>query len=205
MVISSVQQVLEEAFYAFALKWLPDMLKAKRLDCSQAVELTKWPLLIKESKAQLQGSGAPYPYVHHLNESMNRLRTIAVHRSSTFVTVIAQLVTDAAAVADLLGDTERTASLRAVHVEIINATGIIRAERVAIKGRTDTKLAEIRQARGSTDKGLAGREELERKVVEEMLEEDVVFRRLAGQVLEENVGKALAKRGQAASSWYLGK
>lgn len=192
-IVSAAHQLLEEVFFEFGQRWIPDVLAAQRPDCPAAVELTRWPSILARLPV---GQGAPRLDTHHvvcLYTQMRRLRNVSCHRISVFGTELAVLVKDAA---EVIGDGERAALLRVIYCEVVAALEAIRAERVAINGRAEEgELAQIIDLWEDLDQAVAGDalDEMWREIVAGIRKEDEGHRLFVGEVLHEAVTKAMGR------------
>lgn len=117
-VLTAIQNLLEEACYDFAVKWLPHVLEEMNWTCSEAVEMAKWKTVLSgplpEGSITLSGR---YSINHRLGEAV-RIRNITQHREPCDNNSIRKMISSAQNLVEIFSDHDRVNRLGRLRDEI---------------------------------------------------------------------------------------
>jgi hypothetical protein len=120
-ILSSSQQILEEACLRFMKRWLPSVLKKYSWTCAAAVELTKWVRVIKKHLDILPNGCMNTEQQKCLKETLpyiTRLRHTTVHRLHLTSVQLLKQVHSAYMLAEALQDNEGRNRLETIHLRV---------------------------------------------------------------------------------------
>jgi hypothetical protein len=120
-ILSSSQQILEEACFRFMKRWLPSVLKKYSWTCAAAVELTKWVRVIKKHLDILPNGCMNTQQQKCFKETLpyiTRLRHTAVHRLHLTSIQLLKQVHSAYMLAEALQDNEGRNRLETIHLRV---------------------------------------------------------------------------------------
>ena len=120
-ILSSSQQILEEACFRFMKRWLPSVLKKYNWTCAAAVELTKWVRVIKKHLDILPNGCMNTEQQMCFEETLpyiTQLRHTAVHRLHLTSVQLLKQVHSAYMLAGVLQDNEGRNRLETIHLRV---------------------------------------------------------------------------------------
>lgn len=153
--LTMAQGLLEQACFELGQRWLPQAQQAKKWDCAEAVEITKWTRMLAKYRAELPADGfcaGHGPLSESLIYSTDRLRHAAVHRLPTTAEGVQQMVLSAAKFATALNDTVRAARLHQMHRELENSRRDMEGNKEFLESRLDQEVKTMEQLRADLDK-----------------------------------------------------
>ncbi|KAM7206477.1 hypothetical protein V8F20_002826 [Naviculisporaceae sp. PSN 640] len=201
-ILASVERILEETCFGFAQRYLPSVLLDNRYECSAAVELGVWAMILTEHREHLGATVCPtlqdasFP---GLVEFMKSLRHTFVHRQLISAAYVFRLISSAADLANMLQDHTRAKLLREIRQKI--ESGYEYSQKVFRASQKDAvkELGEIKRAQEE----LAVRE---KKIVGQLNNEENEHKRnqgrqlrlILGDVIEEFIEEWDTQRAPAA-------
>ena len=184
IILTTVQQVLEECCFDFATTCIPSVLQKKQWDCPAAVELTQWTRLFRTGKGKLLHHTFPTKLgtteAQRLLEAASELRHTAVHRLPTTAREISKLLESALKLAKVLGDDLRAAQLEELWSEVNGKIEAMELNKNVLEDTVSNELQKLQQKREELDK-------IEAEVMQGMLKDDMDNKALIGRLLEESV------------------
>jgi hypothetical protein len=120
-ILSSSQQILEEACFRFMKRWLSSLLERRGWTCAAAVELTKWVRVIEEHLIILPNICMNTEQQKCFKETLpyiTRLRHTAVHRLQLTSGQLLKQVHSAYMLAEVLQDNECRNRLQTIHLKV---------------------------------------------------------------------------------------
>lgn len=185
VVLTTIQNLLEESCFEFASKWLPDELEARGWDCPAAVELTKWAKVFMKNSEKLPSSSAEMraTSLKRLLIKNHNTRHIAVHRLPTSARAIILLLKNAAELVAALDDSRRAIQLETFNMELEGKIQAMELNKNVLENTTSERLQEIRRQREELDRQ-------EKALITGMVSDDL--KKLVGMLLEQSVDTIFA-------------
>ena len=186
--LATVQTHLEHVCYAFAERWLPEILQAKKWDCAEAGELNVWARLFLKNQTSIPkeaidtGSGI---LDKDIVAGAIELRHAAVHRLPTTVAGMQRLVASAAKFAHILKDHTAAAQIERVCCELEGVAKSLEGNKELLESRLDHELRAIDEERAS----LVKREE---DAIATMIQDDHHYQTAVGSQLDQLVADIMA-------------
>jgi len=113
-----IQRILEEACYDLASRWIPQTLREKGWDCSEAVELSTWKNLLPTALPPNAIIPLPNYSLERALVDAVRIRNAAVHRHLCDNTEIRRMVLQAQDLMSMFLDTTRQNKFHRLWVEL---------------------------------------------------------------------------------------
>lgn len=186
LVLTTVQEILEECCFDFATQRLPELVEEKGWACAAAVELNMWTQYLNERKLTNLGLDASLgrPALGVLLVEMRNLRDVAVYRVPTTARGVSQLLHYARRFSHLLGDGKRTAAIDRIKEIVDDKIYLLELNKKVLESTASGQLRAIREQHAA----LIRQEE---QIVADMLRLDLERGQLAGRVLRHSIGKLL--------------
>ncbi|KAJ8126091.1 hypothetical protein O1611_g7549 [Lasiodiplodia mahajangana] len=180
-ILTDVQRILEDACFDFGQRAMPDILKRKRWDCSEAAELNLWAaeLLQRQSEFANRADNIGQPLTKLLR-SVADIRHTAVHRICISARGLEQFLLNAESLATLLGDTTRLKSLTELRRSIQQAMEELERNKHVLGSKLRETLKRVAAQRAELDR-------IEEIAISDMLREDGEYQAFAGKNLEETI------------------
>lgn len=120
VILATAQNILEECCHDFARRWSPLELENAKLDCAEALELTKWTRLISKQSERLPSDAfaTEGTISQDILISVHLLRHTAVHRLRTTARGVNKLIRYAIALIKALKDSTRTLQLEDLYRQV---------------------------------------------------------------------------------------
>ncbi|KAI9670786.1 MAG: hypothetical protein M1817_003897 [Caeruleum heppii] len=151
----TTQTLLERVCFEFGQKWLPQVLEARKWNCQEAVELTKWTKILSKHKTQLPKDAISTGH-GPLNDSVvfatERLRHAAVHRLPSTAAGVQQMISSAAKLASALNDTMRAAKIEHLHDALETHVRDMEGNKEFLESRLDQEFKAIDEQRAKLDR-----------------------------------------------------
>lgn len=187
LLLTVTQRLLEECCFEFATKWLPNVLKERKWDCAEAVELNRWVrVLLKYS-----GSLPQHAFNNDGNLPLktillpiNALRHSAVHRLHISTPKIANMIESAAKVASVLGDQRRAMQLIELQQEMQTQSSTLEIWKDKLRTNFAGDLQHIAKQRAELD-------QMEEQAKRTVIQEDNDMKISIGTFLESSIQKIL--------------
>lgn len=166
--LKTVQRLLEDCCYDWAVQWIPAVLEEQGWSCSEAVELSTWTATIPQRfdafsfDATTLGSREALTAVFAATHS---LRHAAVHRLRTSVKGIERMLKHAVNLATALQDTERQSTLHGILKELRNTMQTMELDKNDLENQLDEELRNIQEKRAALDR-------MEQEAMLNMLQQD---------------------------------
>ena len=154
LLLTATQRLLEECCFEFATKWLPNVLKERKWDCPEAVELNRWVrVLLKYSSSlpqQAFNNDDNLP-LKAILLPVNALRHSAVHRLHISTPKITNMIESAAKVASILGDQGRAMQLTKLQREMQTQSSILETWKDKLRINFAGELQHVAKQRAELD------------------------------------------------------
>ncbi|KAJ5472086.1 hypothetical protein N7539_008655 [Penicillium diatomitis] len=174
LVLTTIQELLEESCFEFAQQHFPLLLATNEWDCPEAVELTEWTkILSRQYNPPFNDLKTP---VNKFLGLLRELRHSAVHR----------LRKTAAAFLNALEDSTRSEKVETLRRELQTAIEELKRNKDLFEKRLVAQLKEIQKKRSELDIW-------EKNTREGMIREDLQCSRDIGEVLESVVRRVKSK------------
>ncbi|PWI65007.1 hypothetical protein PCL_08366 [Purpureocillium lilacinum] len=192
LVLTTVQEILEECCFDFAEQWLPELVDEQGWTCAAAVELNRWTQYLNERTLTSLGLDANLerPGLGVLLVEMRSLRDVAVYRVPTTARGVSQLLHYARRFSNLLGDGKRTAAIDRIKEIVDDKIYLLELNKKVLESTASGKLRAIRDQHAA----LIRQEE---QIVADMLHLDLERGQLAGRVLRHSIEKLLTDENRA--------
>ena len=175
MLLTTIQELLEESCFEFAQQHFPQLLTANGWDCPEAVELTEWTKIL---------SPQSHPLINNLRFPLDafigllrELRHSAVHRLRKTAAGIERLAENAQLFLEALEDTNRSEKVEGLRRELRSAIEELNRNKDLFERRLHAQLKEIQNKRSELDIW-------EKNAKEAMIREDFECSRDISQGLE---------------------
>lgn len=181
-ILARSQKLLEECCYDFTQNHATDLLREKKWDCAEAIELNKWTLTMIKRKGKVT-TGAFADSDTSINTillAVNKLRHSAVHRLRISAKGVLQMLDDAVKLAQTLSDSTRASQLEELYKELQSMIKSQELNKNFLETKLNNELAEITRLR----------EELmrrEQKAISTMVTEDEENTHFVGSLLERRL------------------
>ena len=157
LVLNKTQQLLEECCYDFSTQWMPELLKQRRWDCPEAIELNKWTHSVVNRLDKLpQSCSSAFAddsrsSVASCLISINKLRHSAVHRLPTTAKGISEMIHSAIRFARVLRDSAREQQLTKLDYELQGKFRALALNKNYLETKLERELQEIARQRRELD------------------------------------------------------
>ncbi|KAJ8121923.1 hypothetical protein ONZ43_g1749 [Nemania bipapillata] len=177
-ILTSVQSTLEDACFDFAQQAMPDILKKKNWDCSEAAELNLWAaeFLQRQSEFSDKADDLGQPLAKLLR-SVADIRHTAVHRICISARGLEQFLLSAESFATLLGDASRLRALTELRRNIQQAIEELERNKHVLGSKLRETLKRVAAQRAELDR-------IEEMAIADMMREDGEYQAFAGKNLE---------------------
>jgi hypothetical protein len=184
LVLTTIQELLEESCFEFAQQHFPQLLTTNGWDCHEAVELTEWTkVLARQSNPRIDTLIPPLDeYIGLLRE----LRHSAVHRLRKTAAGVERLAENAQLFLMALEDTARSSKVESLRRELRSAIEELKRNKDLLERRMLAQLTEIQKKRSELDVW-------EKNAKEAMVREDLECSRDIGESLEIIVRRVKSK------------
>ncbi|KAJ9215062.1 hypothetical protein DTO166G4_3319 [Paecilomyces variotii] len=175
LVLTTIQELLEESCFEFAQQHFPQLLAANGWDCPEAVELTEWTKILSRQSNPLINTRKS-----SLNESIGLLRELrhsAVHRLRKTAAGVERLAENAQLFLEALEDTTRSEKVESIRRELRSGIDELKRNKDLLERRLLAQLKEIQRKRSELDVW-------EKNAKEAMIKEDLECSRDIGEGLE---------------------
>jgi hypothetical protein len=193
LILTTVQQILEECCFDFATAAMPSVLRREQWECPMAVELTKWTELFRKGKAPALGSNDSQVFesqeVHETLTAVSHLRHTAVHRLHITARAISQLLDAAVKLAEALQDNLRAAQLDELRFDINIQIKSMELSKNVLEDTVSAELQRIQRRREELER-------METDLIQSMLDDDANNRTLIGRLLEDSVHRIFKRKKQ---------
>lgn len=155
LILATIQRLLEECCFEFAVKWAPALLEREGWDCPEAAELTAWTRNLDDLSDKLPAdaiSNKSKIPLHTIFVSTTPIRHSAVHRPPTSAKGIQEMIQSAIQLAVTLGDTTRSASLELVKASFDARIMDMHLNKNFLENRLDEQLQFLREQRAELDR-----------------------------------------------------
>lgn len=196
LVLTTIQGLLEESCFDFALRHFPQLLAKNGWDCPEAVELTEWTKILSCNSTQpIKILKAPLEEFIGL---LRELRHSAVHRLRKTAAGVERLVENAELFLQALEDSTRSEKVGSLRRELRYTIEELKRNKDLFERRLLAQLGEIQNMRNELD-------DREKNVKEAMIREDLqcsndIGESLAKFVREVNIKDAKEVEGEEISS-----
>ncbi|KAJ5346926.1 uncharacterized protein N7506_000179 [Penicillium brevicompactum] len=164
LVLTTIQELLEESCFDFALRHFPQLLAQNGWDCPEAVELTEWiKILSCNSTKPIKILKAPLEEFIGL---LRELRHSAVHRLRKTAAGVERLVENAELFLQALEDSTRSEKVGSLRRELRYTIEELKRNKDLFERRLLAQLGEIQNMRNELD-------DREKNVKEAMIREDL--------------------------------
>jgi hypothetical protein len=188
-ILTTIQELLEESCFEFALQHFPQLLATNGWDCPEAVELTEWTKILScQSNPLINTLKNPF------NEFIGLLRELrhsAVHRLRKTAVGVERLAENAQLFLEALEDPTRSEKVESLRRELRSAIEELKRNKDLLEKRLLAQLKEIQKKRSELDVW-------EKNAKEAMIREDLECSRDIGEGLEIIVRQVKSKDQQEA-------
>ncbi|KAL8992172.1 MAG: hypothetical protein Q9169_007310 [Polycauliona sp. 2 TL-2023] len=175
-----VQHLLEECCLDFGNTWVPDLMKARRWEEAESIELTQWTKRFSRHAKSLPPSAferIPGKSLDDVLFGTSSLRHSAVHRLPTSAVGICKMLSAALDFTGLLKDSQRAARVMEIRTQLLTSVEEISQHQNLLECKLTAQLEDIARQRAELD-------QLERSSVEAMLASDKQQRKDIGSIFE---------------------
>ncbi|OAL61912.1 hypothetical protein A7C99_6483 [Trichophyton rubrum] len=154
LVLTNIQTLLEQACFDFASKWAPELISTEMWDCPEAIELSKWTLVLNKviHKIPINAFNAEeYPNIRAILHSGYEIRNIAVHRKRVSLQKLEDITQAAVLFLRAIRDNNRELQLSSVHAVMSVFMWSLESRRQIIEARFREELEEIQRVRKTLD------------------------------------------------------
>ncbi|EZG05410.1 hypothetical protein H106_05127 [Trichophyton rubrum CBS 735.88] len=154
LVLTKIQTLLEQACFDFASKWAPELISTEMWDCPEAIELSKWTLVLNKiiHKIPINAFNAEeYPNIRAILHSGYEIRNIAVHRKRVSLQKLEDITQAAVLFLRAIRDNNRELQLSSVHAVMSVFMWSLESRRQIIEARFREELEEIQRVRKTLD------------------------------------------------------
>ncbi|KAI0857958.1 hypothetical protein F4860DRAFT_487720 [Xylaria cubensis] len=178
-ILTNVQSILEEVCFDYAERFMPEILKKNRWDCSEAAELNLWSaeFLQRQNEFSDRAEDVRKPLTSLLR-SVADIRHTAVHRICISAKGLEQFLLNAESFAMLLGDEMRLKSLTELRRNIQQSIEELERNKHVLSSKLKETLKRIAAQRAELDR-------IEEMAISDMMREDGEYQAFAGRNLEE--------------------
>ena len=187
--LNGVQRLLEQCLYEFTAKRLPDLLKEKKWDCAEAVELGRWSEVLPSQFERLSDEMRSNVTSFKSREAFFRalvathpLRHAAVHRLPTHGKGLEQMLQTALSLVKALHDLPRTTKMKAVIEGFQSKRQDMELNKNHLENQLDEELAKIQAQRAALDVR-------EREAKETMVRNDLENTKAVSSLFEKSIAK----------------
>lgn len=149
LVLTTIQELLEESCFEFAQKHFPQLLAKNGWDCPEAVELTEWTKILSRHSGPL--IKALKPCLNELIGLLRELRHSAVHRLRKPAAGVERLAENAQLFLEALEDSTRSAKVESLRRELRSAIEELKRNKDLFERRFLAQLKEIQKKRSELD------------------------------------------------------
>ncbi|KAJ5248800.1 hypothetical protein N7468_000251 [Penicillium chermesinum] len=194
LVLTTIQELLEESCFAFAQQHLPQLLTRKGWDCPEAVELTEWTKILSCQSTPL-ASALKAPLSDFIG-LLRELRHSAVHRLRKTAAGVERLAENAQLFLEALEDLTRSEKVGSLRRELRSAIEELQRNKNLLEKRLLDQLKEIKRRRSELDVW-------EKNAKEAMIRDDLECSRDIGEGLETIVRRSRLKDQMGADERKL--
>lgn len=192
LILTKTQSLLESCCFDFSVHWLPDVLQRKRWDCPEALELSEWTKIAVNYLPKLPSncfSPQPQTSTQSIFLSVNKLRHIAVHRRSTTIEGILELLRSSITFANLLNDNARELQLEMLHTDVESKMQSMELSKNFLESRLERERDETARKRRKLDQE-------EKEAIATASREDKEHVKFIGDLLSKSVEGIFTQREQ---------
>jgi hypothetical protein len=184
LVLTAIQELVEESCFEFAQQHLPHLLTTNEWDCPEAVELTEWTKILScHSTPPFNDLKTP---VNKFIGLLRELRHSAVHRLRKTAAGVERLVENAQLFLEALEDSTRSEKVESLRRELRTAIEELKRNKDLFEKRLVAQLKEIQKKRSELDIW-------EKNAREGMIREDLECSKDISEVLESVVRRVRSK------------